>query len=276
MFFDISFGGFINFFLGMATGAIAFTAIFIYFLIRGKNINIEDIKRPTVDVDEEELKFIILEKRKLFKRNKKLGNKSISKLTFEMSYELVEEIAAYFFPDSKYPMLELNVHELLDLNHYITDRIKDILDKPILKNTMNLQMTKIMNMFDKKKQIQESKLIKAAQKYKVGKVIKYGSAALNVINPVFWFRKLVINTSVDVMTKKVCIVIIGIVGEETTKVYSKKLFEEPVELNMIEEEIDTFLEEGTVDEDEDDKAIDEIIESKKDKKKSRKHAISKG
>ncbi|MCK5761703.1 MAG: hypothetical protein KAH16_02260 [Candidatus Izimaplasma sp.] len=252
MFFEISFGGFINFFLGMATGAIAFTAIFVFLLVRGKNLNIEDIKRSSVDVDEEELKFLIIEKRKSFKRNKKLGNSSIAKLTFEMSYELIEEIAGYFFPESKYPVLELNVHELLDLNHYITDRIKDILDKPVLKNTMNLQMTQIMSMFEKKKQIQENKIIKTAQKYKVGKVVKYGGAALNLFNPVYWFRKLVINTSVDVMTKKVCVVIIGIVGEETTKVYSKKLFDKPVELEMIESEIETMLEEGIVDEDEQD------------------------
>jgi len=249
MFFEVSFGGFINFFLGMATGVIVFSAIFVSLLVRGKNLNIENIKRSDVDVDEEELKLIIIEKRKLFKRNKKLSNKSVAKLTFEMSYELVEEIASYFFPESKYPMLELNVHELLDLNHYVTNRINEILDKPVLKNTMNLQMTQIMAMFDKKKQIQENKVIKAAKKYKIGKIVKYGGAAFNIVNPVYWFRKLVINTSVDAMTKKICVMIIGIVGEETTKVYSKKVFDKPVELDMIESEIDTVLKEGITDED---------------------------
>ena len=250
MVFDISFGGFTNFFLGMATGVIAFTAILVTLLVRGKNLNIESVKRSKVDVDEEELKVLIIEKRKLFKKKKKLNEKSVAKLTFDMSYELIDEIASYFFPDSKYPMLELNVHELLDLNHYVTDRIREILDKPVLKNTMNLQMTQIMSMFEKKKAIQQNKVYKAAQKYKVGKIVKYGGAALNIVNPVYWFRKLVINTSVDAMTKRVCIVIIGIVGEETTKVYSKKLFDKPVELDMVETEIDTLLEEGMVEDDE--------------------------
>ena len=81
-------------------------------------------------------------------------------------------------------------------------------------------------------------------KYKVGKVVKYGAAVINVVNPVFWFRKLVINTSVDVMTRKVCLVVIGIVGEETTTVYSKKLFDKPVELNVVEQEMLSLLEEG--------------------------------
>ena len=246
--FDISFFGFINFFVGIMTGMVLFTASYIYLLVRGKNINIEDIKHPNVDVDEEELKVMIINKQKEFKRNKKLGNQSIAKLTFEMSYELVDEISKYFFPDSKYPMLELSVSELLNLNHYITNRLDDILDKPILKNTKNLQMTKIMGMYDKKKAFDQNKYIKAAKKYRVGKVVKYGGAVVNAFNPVYWFRKLVINTSVDVMTKKVCLVIIGIVGEETTNVYSKKLFDKPLKLNVVEKEMLNILTEGDDDE----------------------------
>lgn len=245
--FEVSFGGFINFFVGMATGMVAFTAIYIYFLVRGKNINIEDIKRPNIDVNEEELKLMIINKQKKFKVNKKLGKEKIAKLTFNMSYELVDEISKYFFPDSKYPMLELSVSELLNLNHYITNRLDDILDQPILKNTKNLQITKIMGMYDKKKAIEQNKLVKAAKKYKLVKVVKYTAAAVNIINPVYWFRKLVINTSVDVMTRKVCLVIIGIVGEETTKVYSKKLFDDPLELNVVEKEMLALLEEGAED-----------------------------
>lgn len=242
--FEISFGGFINFFVGMAMGMVAFAVIYIYFLVRGKNINIDDIKRPNIDVDEEELKNIIIEKQKKFKRNKKLGNQSVAKLTFDMSYELVEEISKYFFPESKYPMLELSVNELLNLNHYITTRLDEILDKPILKNTKNLQITKIVGMYEKKKAIEQTKLIKAAKKYKVVKVVKYGAAVINIVNPVYWFRKIVINTSIDIMTRKVCLVVIGIVGEETTKIYSKKLFDKPVELDFVEKEMLSLFDEG--------------------------------
>ncbi len=246
--FDISFLGFINFFIGMVTGMIVFTAIYISFLVRGKNINIEDIKRPTIDVNEEELREMIINKQKSFKRKKKLGNQTIAKLTFDMGYELVEEISRYFFPESKYPMLELSVNELLSLNHYVTDRLDKILDKPILKNTKNIQITKIMGMYEKKKAIDQNKLVKAAKKYKVGKVVKYGGAVINAVNPVYWFRKLVINTSIDVMTKKVCLVIIGIVGEETTNIYSKRLFNKPLELNVVEKEMLTLLDERDDDE----------------------------
>jgi hypothetical protein len=245
--FDISFLGFINFFIGMITGMIVFAAIYISILVRGKNINIEDIKRPTIKVNEDELREMIINKQKSFKRKKKLGKETIAKLTFEMSYELVEEISRYFFPESKYPMLEISVNELLNLNHYVTNRLDEILDKPILKNTKNIQMAKIMSMYDKKKAIEQHKLIQAAKKYKVVKVAKYGGAVINAVNPVYWFRKLVINTSVDVMTKKVCLVVIGIVGEETTNIYSKKLFNKPLELSVVEKEMLTLLNEGDED-----------------------------
>jgi len=244
-FFEI-FKIFSNFFLGMATGMVLFTAVYVYFLVRGKNINVDEIKRPTIDVKEEYLIELIKSKQKQFKRNKKLGNEGVAKLTFSSSYELVEEISKYFFPESKYPMLELSVNELLNLNHYITDRIDKLLDKPIIKNTKNMQVTKIMQMYDKKKLVDENRLVKAAKKYKVGKAFKYGSMAVNAVNPVYWFRKVVINTSVNVMTRKVCIVIIGIVGEETTKVYSKKLFDEQVDLHVVESDVATLLEGGDI------------------------------
>lgn len=235
---------FINFFLGMATGIILFTAVYVYFLVRGKNIDVEEIKRPVIDVDEEILVDMIKDKQKHFKRTFKGTSEGVAKLTFTLSFELVEEIAQYFFPDSKYPMLELSVNELLNLTHYITDRIDAILDKPVIKNTKNLQVTRIMQMYDTKKQVQETKVVKAVKRLRLPKVLKYGSAAVNVINPVYWFRKIVINTSITAMTRKVCLVFIGIVGEETTKVYSKAIFNKEVDLDMVEDDMKKILEEG--------------------------------
>ena len=239
---------FINFFLGMATGMVLFTAIYVYFLVRGKNIDVEEIKRPTIDVDEQILVDMIKAKQKVFKRTFKGSSEGIAKLTFSLSFELIEEIAKYFFPDSKYPMLELSVNELLNLNHYITNRIDGLLDKPIIKNTKNMQVTRIMQMYDKKKQVDENKIVKAVKKLHLPKVVKYGGAVINAVNPVYWFRKVVINTSLTAMSKKICVVVIGIVGEETTKVYSKALFEDPVELGMVDDDVLKLLEEGFEDE----------------------------
>jgi len=240
--FEISFGGFINFFFGIFTGMILFAVLIVFFTMRGKRIDVNVIKKPNVDVNEDEVKDMIIFMQKRFKAERKVTDENIGKLTFLLSYELVEEIAKYFFPESRHPMLELSVNELIALNHYITDRIDELLEKPILKNTKNVRVIRVMQMFEKKRAIEESKIAKAAKKMRVGKVIKYGGAVLNAVNPVYWFRKLVINTSVDAMTRKVCVVIIGIVGEETTKIYSKKVFENPLELELVEKDMIALLE----------------------------------
>ena len=67
---------------------------------------------------------------------------------------------------------------------------------------------------------------------------------MNAVNPVYWFRKLVLSTSIDAMTRKLCVAIIGVVGEETSKVYSKKLFDKDVDLGLVEENMESLLSEG--------------------------------
>ena len=165
-----------------------------------------------------------------------------------MLIDLVNDIAKLFFPDSKYPTLELSVNELINLNHYITNRIDEILDKPIIKNTKKMQIVKVMNLLDKKRAVEENKIVKAAKRMKLGKVAKFGAMALNAVNPVYWVRKAVIGTSVTAMTKQICVVVIGIVGEETIKVYSKAVFNEEMDVKLVEEEMDALLEEGDEDE----------------------------
>ncbi len=139
-------------------------------------------------------------------------------------------------------MLELSVNEILNLVHYITNRIDTLLDRPVIKNTKNLQVIKFMKMYDKKKQVEESKIFKAAQRAKVGTIMKYGGKVVGAINPVTWFRKAVINTSVNAMTRKVCVVVIGIVGEETVKVYSKALFDEETQLDIVDKDVENLIE----------------------------------
>lgn len=237
------------FFFGMLTGMVVLTAAFVFLFIRSQVIDVEKYTKPTTDVDPDVLRELVKSKQKEFKQLRKLKEESVSKITFNLSFELVNEVAKYFFPDSKYPTLELSVNELLNLNHYITDRIDELLDKPVIKNTKKMQIVKVMEMLDKKKAVEESKIAKAAKRMKIGKVAKFGGMALNALNPVYWFRKAIISTSVSAMTKKICIVVIGIVGEETIKVYSKALFEEPVDIKLVESEMQALLEEPDDEED---------------------------
>lgn len=249
--FDISFGGFINFFFGMVTGIVAFLGFFTWMTFKGKHLNLDDIKRPDIEMDETELVQLIEGRQAKLKRMIKYDQDGAFKSTMNVSYELIEEISRYFFPHSKYPMLELSVNELIELNHYITNRMSGLLDIPLLKHAKKTRIITILNMYEKKRMVEQSKVVKAAKKARIGTVLKYGSMALNAVNPVYWFRKLVINTSIDVMTRKVCVVIVGVVGEETTKVYSKKLFDKDVDLGVVDDNMEDLLTEGDNDDDAD-------------------------
>jgi len=240
----------VNFLFGMLTGMVLVTAFSVYLFVRGKNLDVEQVKRSSVENDEDTLVAMIEDKQKEFKKAWKEKEDGVAKIVSRLSFELVEQVATYFFPESSHPMLELSVNEILNLNHYITDRIDKMLDKPIVKNTKKVQIVKIMDMYDKKKQVEETKLVKAAQKLKLPKIMKYGSVAINAVNPVYWFRKLVINTSVSAVTKKLAVVVIGIVGEETVKVYSKALFETPLELDVVDDDIEKMLTEAEDDDEE--------------------------
>ncbi len=247
---EISFGGLINFALGILSGFILFTVTYIYFIIRGKNLDEQSIVQSVENVDQEELKTLILDKQEVFKKTHKKKQKGLGKLVFELSYELVEEISGYYFPKSKYPMLELSVDEMIELNHYITKRLDGILDQPLLKNTRNIRITRIVQLFEKKKQLEEKKVVKAMRNKTLNKAFKVTMGAINVFNPAYWFRKLVVNTSVDFITKRVSLMVIGVVGEETSKIYSKKLFDKDIEFDLVEKELEA-LEKGSDDDGDD-------------------------
>ena len=63
-------------------------------------------------------------------------------------------------------------------------------------------------------------------------VVKKITGVLNIFNPVYWVRRLVINTSLDFAFKKLCLAVIGIVGEETYKIYSKRVFDEEKSIDV--------------------------------------------
>lgn len=239
--FDISLGGFINFFLGMFTGMVVLLGAMVFLSFRGKHINLDDIKMPDKDLSPDDLKQLIETRQIKLKRNLKVKGASTARVTLDIAYELLEEISRYFYPESKYPMFELSVQELIELNHYISTRVDELLEVPILKNAKKTKIISIINMYEKKRAVEQSKIVKAAKRAKLGKVLKYGSMALNVVNPVYWFRKLVLSTSIDAMTRKLCVVVVGVVGEETAKVYSKKLFDKDVELGLVDENMDELL-----------------------------------
>lgn len=136
----------------------------------------------------------------------------------------MNEIAGKFYPKSKRPLLELSFDELLLLDNYIVKKIDDLLSRKGLILFRKLKLSTIMNLVDKKTAIDNNKAVKSIKKYKLKKVYDVFLFSLNLINPYFWFKKIIVNPAINILLNKVFIVCYSIVGEETYNIYSKQIF----------------------------------------------------
>ena len=64
---------------------------------------------------------------------------------------------------------------------------------------------------------------------------------LNFVNPVYWGKKAVTHFSTTVLINRIVLVIIDIVGNETSKVYSKSVFVRDDD-EYIEKQIESIME----------------------------------
>jgi hypothetical protein len=233
-----------NFLLGLLSGFVLLAMFVAFYLITERQTKSKIRFSKEMNLDEKEVQQMIEIKQKELIETVKLTDNAYFRVAFDLSFELMNEIARYYFPKSKYPMYELSVQEILDLTTYITKRIEKLVNGKYIRRFKNYRISTIVNILNKKKAIDNSKLMKLSKKLQISKFVTVGKTVLNYANPIFWFRKLAIKPSTTLVTKEVCKLIIRIFGEETDKIYGKKLYERPDDDEKAEEEFDQVLEEA--------------------------------
>jgi len=201
----------------------------------------EYIHTSEVEIDDEEIKRVIRNAKNQYAEesaNKKVTEK-VNDIK-DISWQLMNDIAKKFYPNSDYPIYELSIDEIMILNHYITNRVDQIFKGRVLKNFKKVKISQILKLIDIKKRFDDNKVVKAANKAKVPGIFKAIMSVLNVFNPGYWVRKLMVNTTLSIGTNKIASLVIDIVGEETTKIYSKNVFNQERE---IESEVDKTIKE---------------------------------
>ncbi len=221
---------FVSFLIGISVGFLLLLLIYVYAVLRSLNKGLRLRGVDEQDIDEEEIKWLIKDAQKEFKNKELRTELGYPKHLLDIITELSVDIAKKFYPKSKYPYLELTVDETLKLNHYITDRLEELLSGRILRLTRGMTLTKIVEMNQTNTKINNSAIVKTAKKYK--NVAKTTLAVINAVNPVYWFRKLTKEVAVNKVMVRIGMTIIAITGEETYKIYSKKVF-------AVEKSIDT-------------------------------------
>nr|HPN60757.1 hypothetical protein [Bacilli bacterium] len=142
----------------------------------------------------------------------------------EIAGNLIEAIAKIYYPDSSFPLYELSIDELLILNHYITDQIDSLFKGRVLAAARKVRIANILKIIEVKKKFDNTKAVKLVNQKPISGTVKVALGILNVFNPKYWVKKLLIDTTMTIATNKIALTIIEIVGAETNKVYNRSVF----------------------------------------------------
>lgn len=233
IFTKFSFSTLVTMLMGILIGFFLAITVYLSFVLSSLKKQDKEIEKEKYTVTDTQIEKIIKSAKNEYVEESSFLNTG-QKLSHvrKISWELIHSIANEYYPDSDYPIYELNGEELLTLVHYITNRVDSIFTGPVLKSFKKIKLAYIFKLLDMKKKIDENKLVKAANKAKVPKIFSTITAVLNVFNPVYWIKKLIVNTAMVAVTNKISLTIIEVVGEETNKVYSKNVFNQEKGLNL--------------------------------------------
>lgn len=213
------------FFAGVIFGFM-FLLMFYFYTILQAQRNKDFYKRAIEpDIDAEEIKLLIKDAQEQFKNKKDREAVGLVSHLRSISLELSKDIATKFYPSSKYPLLELTIQETLLLGHYITDRVDRLFDAKLLRIFRGKTLASLMSLYEVKEKVDDSAVMKVEKKFKVRKRIGEFFTAINIANPAYWIKKVTVDKLTQTITLKICLAIIGIVGEETYKIYSKNVFQ---------------------------------------------------
>lgn len=245
--FEFDLNSLISFFVGILFGFAILALIYSVLVVSSIKSKKYVVKTKNDEVTDEEIKEIIDNATLQFKDKTLKGAKNTITHCSTICINLTQDIARKFFPKSKRPFAELSVDELLTLAIYVSNRINELIDRPALRMVKKVKLSTILALGDAKVAIEASELMKVTKKYKLMKVMDAVRGALNVLNPVYWFKRTIMNTTLDFAVHKLCLAIIEIVGEETYKIYSKRVFNEEKDLGLDVEKIADELDEDMKD-----------------------------
>lgn len=239
MFFNIVFNwpNFFSFLIGLGTGLIIFALLYLLLVLTTLKNKKYIVASNVNDVTDEEIKEIIKNSQAAFKDKDLRGEEGVITYATNLATELVIHIARRYFPKSKHPVLELSIDELILLCNYISKRVDEILGHRGLRILRKIKISTIVGLSDTKKIIEDNPIVKATKRYKIYETLAAAKKVINVVNPVWWAKKLITNSVMKIITNKLCLVILGIIGEETYKIYSKSVFNVDVTIDSGIDEI---------------------------------------
>jgi len=217
-----------------------------------KQIELIRVQNPT-EQDLRAYDLIESERQKVWKNL--LTKTSISpRRIYQLSFDLIREIAAIYNPDVENPEFQASVFDILELNYRIIERIKEYLEEFPLNTIKDINIQNILRYKGYYDRLSEFEPIKLAKQHKYFYTIgKYAWMGYNVLNPWYWGRKVVFTAGREGAFRYLLTVIITVVGEEAVLVYSKRNIKAKavaIEKNIAFEMINMAVVDGVVSQEE--------------------------
>ena len=226
--FNINFETIISFLIGTFFGIAIICLIYAIVVVASLGDKKFFIKTQDDSLTLEETKQLILDAQKCFKDKKLRGKMGKTTYCMNISKDLAYGIATRFYPNSKYPLLEISIDEAILLIGYVEKRIDEILSKGVLKSLRRFKISFITDMSLKTSAVMNSRVFNVGKD--VTKTVSTVKKVINIINPLNWGRKIFVDSALTIAINKLCLIIIAVVGEETYKIYSKKVLDLDVEI----------------------------------------------
>lgn len=208
----------ICFLVGIALGVIFFLMGFLFIIV--KSIGSKDADVTTNDFISKDVKDMIYHAQKEYKDRSLRGNNSKTNRLFAISKDLIYAIMAKYYPNSKSPIYELSINEIVLLNINIGCRFDDVINRRGVRIIKKFRLSSIYDISQNLKN-NENVYKDYDDKFKDRK-----KKFLNIINPAWWVKKSIIDKAINIVVDKLYLIIIAICGEEVYKIVSKKFDDE--------------------------------------------------
>ena len=233
--FNINFETIISFIFGIFFGIALICLIYAILVVASLGDKKFFIKTQDDSLTLEETQQLIIDAQKSFKDKKLRGKNGKVSYCGKLSTDLAYGIASRFYPKSKYPLLEISIDEAILLLEYIDKRIDDLLSKGVLKTLRRFKISFITDMSLKTTAVMNSRAFNVGKN--VTKTITTAKKVINIINPLNWGKRIIVDSALSIAINKLCLIVIQIVGEETYKIYSKKVLNKEVDFESNVEEL---------------------------------------
>ena len=243
--FEISFSTILSFLFGILFGIALIGLIYAIIVVASIGDKKYFLKTEDDSLTEAEAKDLIYEAQRAYKDKKLRGKTGRVAHCYSLSKDLAYGIASRFYPKSKYPLLEITVDEAILLLGYIEKRLDEILGKRGIRLIRKMKISFIADVSRKTSSVVNSRAFNVGVDVtkSVGKVHKI----LSIINPVNWGKRLAFDTVMPKILDKLCLVVITVVGEETFKIYSKKVLNKEVNIETNIDEITSAIDNDFID-----------------------------